>query len=211
VATFRFGDIVEFKYSGRYSHDPSPVIVVTHPNYHGKVQGININYLTSLQLIHLLALAHPDRAEDLTLGFPEIRAELKKIGKVPDISKPLEFYGLVLENPSRRLNVFRQYFPARMSNVQFRTVEMLRKLTQKAEQERQQAKAQEEEYAKQKAEEEQKELERIEAERIEQEEEKAKEEELEKEIEETKKRRKRKLNENKKRKKPKVKRAKRKK
>ena len=211
MPTFRFGDVVEFKYQGKYSHDPNPVILVTHPNWHGKVQGININYLTSLQLIHLLALAHPDRAEDLTLGFPQIRAELKRIGKVPDITKPLEFYGLVLENPSRRLNVYRQYFPGRMSGVQFRTVETLRKYTAKAEEERQKAKAQEEEYAKQQAEEEQKELERIEQEKAGREEEKAREEEVAVELEEAKKRKKRRIAENKKRKKPKVKRAKRKK
>jgi hypothetical protein len=208
---FRFGDVIEFRYSGKYSHDPNPVILVTHPNWDGKVQGININYLTSLQLIHLLALAHTNRAEDLTLGFPQIQAELKKIGKVPDITKPLEFYGLVLENPANRLNVFRTYFPSRMSNVQFRTAEILNKFTRKAEQERKQAKAQEEEFALQQAEEEEKELERIEKEREEQEKEKEHEEEVEAELEEARKRKKRKVLENKNRKKPKIKRAKRKK
>ena len=177
------------------------------------MEGINLNYLSSLQLIHLLALAHTDRAEDLTLGFPEIRAELKKIGKVPDITKPLEFYGLVLENPVERLNVFRKYIPSRMSNIQFRTAETLRKFTRKAEEERKRAQAQEAEYAKQKEEEEQKELERIEKEREEQEAEKEREEAIVDELEEAKRRKKRKIREAKKRKKPKVKlkRAKRKK
>jgi len=212
---FNFGDVVEFKYHGRYSHDPNPVILITHPNWSGKIQGININYLTELQLIHLLALSHPDRAEDLTLGFPAIRAELKKIGKVPDITKPLEFYGLVLENPSRRLNVYRQYFPNNMSNVQFRTAALLQKYTQKAEEERKkveaQAQAQQEEYLKQQEELAQKEQERIEQERQEREEEKEREEEIEQELDEARKRKKKKLKESKKRKHPAIKRAKRKK
>ena len=39
------GHIIRFSYSGKNVTDPKPLVLVLHPNWQGKLHGINIDYI----------------------------------------------------------------------------------------------------------------------------------------------------------------------
>jgi hypothetical protein len=133
---FKAGDIVSFKYSGPYSHDPSPMVLILNPSWGGFVHAINLNYLTTQQTIHLLCLAYPDKAEDLTFSYPAVKDFLKTYGEVPNIHEHQKFYYNYVQEPATRLMVYRKYRASRMNGINFKTVETLNKFTLQGRQER---------------------------------------------------------------------------
>ena len=81
------GHIIRFSYSGENVSDPKPMVLVLHPNWQGKLHGINIDYVPERVLQRLWNLVQ------ITLqGKIETLAKLRLPLLKADIGNPYSFY-----------------------------------------------------------------------------------------------------------------------
>ena len=81
------GHIIRFSYSGKNVNDPQPMVLVLHPNWQGKLHGINIDYVPERVLQRLWNLVQ------ITLqGKIETLAKLRLPLLKADIGNPKAFY-----------------------------------------------------------------------------------------------------------------------
>lgn len=116
------GDIVTFKYvaihRGSRAHDPNPKVLVLHPDFEGKMHGLNIGYFSQNDMNMLrmiLSVGFEQRYKaSLTRQSPEAVKLFEKImseASVTDINSPQQFYYQVIKPiiKPRGYEPYRQY------------------------------------------------------------------------------------------------------
>lgn len=97
----RPGMIIQFGYSGKYSNDPAPLVLVLNPRFLGKLHGINLNYCNYNQILKI------SKVVNQKIDQQQIR--LKERFKM---NSPYGFYHSQLKFVLRRLgkSIYRTYF-----------------------------------------------------------------------------------------------------
>ena len=117
---FEIGDTVSFNYKSERSHDPTPTILVLHPDWQNLTHGISLNVLTDQETNYLKAVVSPPLAAEIVKKDPRIRQELARIrGQLATINimSPRDFYVRFLKTFIRRYDSYRLYKPQLMSNI----------------------------------------------------------------------------------------------
>lgn len=100
--------------------DKAKEILVLHPNWHGKVHGIDLKNLTPAEGQVLRAIMDPETKRKIDGGewpvagvppYPLIRDILTRLDPVELIKNPLAFYQQLIKPFIRDKDCYRQYWP----------------------------------------------------------------------------------------------------
>ncbi len=99
--------------------DKTKEVLVLHPNWHGKVQGIDVSRLTPAEGQVLRAIMDPETKRKIDAGewpmqgvpsYPLIRDILTRLEPVELIKNPMAFYTQLIKPFLRDKDAYRQYF-----------------------------------------------------------------------------------------------------
>lgn len=107
--------------------DKSKQILVLHPNWQGKVHGIDLSRITPAEVQTLKAVMDPNVKAQIDAGkwpvegappYPLVRDILKRMDPIELIKNPLAFYQRLIKPFIRNKDCYRLYFPQFISGVQ---------------------------------------------------------------------------------------------
>ena len=118
---FNPGDIIRFTYSHQSVDDhtgpPEKEVLVLHPNWHNKVQGIDLKRLDPAQRKVLEYLLDPEM-KNKPSKIPLINRVREMMDPVEEIKNPQQFYSRFVKPFLKRTqaDAYRQYIPKLMKN-----------------------------------------------------------------------------------------------
>ena len=104
------GDLVTFSYTAVHkrrsrAHDPSPTVLVLHPNWEGKMHGLNWGLMSAQQqnMVRMIldVKFEQEHKQSLTRQDPELVKHYDKVmatASVTEVSQPQAFYKQVIKS-----------------------------------------------------------------------------------------------------------------
>ena len=116
---FEAGSMIRFTYRSQHSEDPYKDVFVLHPNWQGKMHGIDLKRLTPAEKKVVEAIMDPDyQSGKKQHAYPLVNDILRRMNPIEDIKNPMTFYQRFVKVFIRNKDVYRTYYPARMSSIQ---------------------------------------------------------------------------------------------
>jgi len=110
------GDIIRFTYISSSTNKFKEAFVI-HNNWQGKVHAIDMKLLTVAEREVLKTVMDP-KAKGKTHRFPLINDILTRMDPSTLIENPVGFYNQLIKPFIRNKNVYRTYFPQKMTGIQ---------------------------------------------------------------------------------------------
>lgn len=114
------GQTLRFTYNGlregKLPSDKFKEVLVLHPNWQGKMHGIDLKRLTPAEKKVLDTIMDPAQ-RGRPQRIPLVRDILKRMDPVEDIKNPVSFYAKFVKVFLRNKDAYRTYYPTRMYNV----------------------------------------------------------------------------------------------
>ncbi|MHB8407983.1 MAG: hypothetical protein ACYDHY_07870 [Acidiferrobacterales bacterium] len=116
---YRPGERIRFTYNpiakDEDTGEPFKEVLVLNPLWRGKMQGIDLKRLTPAEVEVFDAILDPD--VKLPHRLPIVNDVLKRMNPLVDIKNPVVFYAKFVKVFLKTKDAYRQYYPARMTNV----------------------------------------------------------------------------------------------
>lgn len=116
----KIGSVVTFTYKGKVVHDRFPQVLILHKNWKGFVHGLNLNYLSDLEIRYIKSVLNPDVGEKMSAKYPLVRQMLKRVMNPSNlnINSPFDFYVRFVRNfiRPRGWDPYRRYNPNAVFN-----------------------------------------------------------------------------------------------
>lgn len=122
MAGYRPGQILRFTYHSHTGAGPEEIadifkeILVLHPNWLGKMHGIDLKRLTPAEREVLDAIFSPEQ-RGKPHKLPLVNDILRRMNPVEEVKNPVSFYTKFVKVFIRNKDVYRTYFPHRMLSV----------------------------------------------------------------------------------------------
>ena len=122
TTNFKPGDIVRFTYHSEDSPAGSAnvykEVFVLHPQWQGKVHGLDMKRMTEAERVVLRVIMDPSSENMSSHRIPLINDVLKRMDPPELIKNPVSFYNQFVKPFIRNKDVYRTYFPMVMTGVQ---------------------------------------------------------------------------------------------
>ena len=114
------GAIVRFVYTGASTSgvDRNKEVLVLHPNWRGKLHGIDIRRLTPAEQIVIRTIFDPKYVSGKQRHrFPLVNDILQRMNPLEEVVNPLAFYAKFVRVFIRNKDVYRTYYPHLIHSV----------------------------------------------------------------------------------------------
>lgn len=98
------------------SSDDFKEVLVLHPNWQGRLHGIDLKRLTSAERETLDAVFNPDQ-KGKPHRFPLVNDILRRMNPIEEVKNPVSFYSKFVKVFLRNKDAYRTYNPSRILNV----------------------------------------------------------------------------------------------
>lgn len=117
---FKAGQVIRFTYSHKAvdgdTGDRFKEVMVLHPNWRGKMHGIDMKRLTAAEREVLDAIFDPE-SRKVPHRIPLVNDILNRMDPLEDVKNPQSFYSRFVKVFLRDKDAYRTYWPLRMFNV----------------------------------------------------------------------------------------------
>lgn len=115
---FEPGSTIRFTYMGPETVDRYKEVLVLHPNWRGKMHGIDLKRLTPAEMGVIRCIFDPKyvRGEKIH-PYPLVNDILRRMDPIEDIKNPISFYHKFVKVFLRDKDAYRTYYPNLMSGV----------------------------------------------------------------------------------------------
>ena len=99
--------------------NPNKEIMILHPNWQGKVHGVDLKRITPAQVEVLKLVMDPETKNDQAKlnKYPLVRDILNRMNPVEVIKNPISFYSMMIKPFLNRADAYRIFFPDRMHSL----------------------------------------------------------------------------------------------
>lgn len=111
------GSFIRFTYKGVNTEDPFKEVLVLNPSWNGKMQAIDVKRLTPAEAEVLRAVMDPE-TKKRQHRIPMVNDILRRMDPVELATNPVAFYQRFVKPFIHGKDVYRTYWPQRMSAVQ---------------------------------------------------------------------------------------------
>lgn len=114
---FEAGSFIRFTYRGDDTKDQFKEVLVLNPAWNGKLQTLDLKRMTPAEAEVLKAILDP-ASKGKQHRIPIVNDVLRRMDPLELITNPVAFYGRFVKPFIHGKDIYRQYFPSRMSAVQ---------------------------------------------------------------------------------------------